>query len=130
MKIRVVTEDFDYHDYLFHMKHFEEYMNDSRCAKEVSDLKKASSAFEIKYNMIADQLAMSKAGKANSTDDIVGYMKDKHTAVKYDKQNHDFVVYNYNSPRYKTITLHKKTLEQYEHIRDRDMLSELPENMN
>ena len=129
MRIKFYNEDFNHNDYLFHMKHFEEYQNDNRCAKEVADLKKASYAFELKYNMIADQLAMSPAGPAYSNDNIVGYMKDKHTAVKYDKTTHDFVVYNYNSPRYKTITLHKKTLIQYEHIRDRDMISELPENI-
>ena len=126
----IINENFDYNDLLSHVKHAVEYKSDERCSNEVFNLLKAIEEFGHKYNIIADQLVMTPAGTSLSNDDIVGYMKDGRTACKYNKLTGDFVAYKHKSPRYKTITLHKKTYDQYLRIRDRDFYSELPENID
>lgn len=128
MKIsNIIKEDFTIENFMKHIKHAFEFSEDERCVEEVKKLKSAVDDFMVKYNEIADDLAKSKAGKANSKENIVGYIDHNGRAVKYNYTTGDYVVYNPNSSRYRTITLHKKTPEQYEKIVTRDFESELPE---
>ena len=51
-------------------------------------------------------------------------------AVKYDKENLDFVIYNPRSSTMKTKSLHKKTYNQYLNTLQRRYAEELPENQD
>lgn len=131
MKVeKILNEKFDYDSLLRHLKHVDEYANDFRCEKEVENLKKAIENFGNKYNHIADALANSFAGKSNSNNKVVGYIQDDGMAVKYDRENLDFVVYNPRSSVMKTKSLHKKTYNQYMNTLQRRYAGELPENQD
>ena len=127
---KILNEKFDYDSLLRYLKHVDEYENDTRCEKEVEELKKAIVNFGNKYNHIADALANSFAGKSNSNSKIVGYIQDDGMAVKYDRENLDFVVYNPRSSTMKTKSLHKKTYNQYLNTLQRRYAEELPENQD
>ena len=126
--MRKIKESFTYDDLLAHVKHAEEYKNDPRCQTEAQNLITAIKSFGIMYNAIADNLANSKAGETTSSDNIVGFVNKEGNYVKYDKSNQDYVVYNPRSPKLKTKTLHKKSIENFNKIVLRDFLEELPEN--
>jgi len=134
MKIKKITEEYDWNNFLKHLKHLEEYKNDERLENITKTLEGQLKAFKNKWDAIADYLSKSVAGKALSDDVIVGYVKSDGRFVKYDKNNNDFVVYtlkgNPKNPKYITISMHKKSLDEYNKIVKRDFFDELPENKN
>ena len=77
-------------------------------------------------------MAKSDCDKAFSDGVIVGYTRQDGRFVKYNKNTNDFVVYtlkgNPKNPRYITISMHKKSLDEYNKIVKRDFFDELPEN--
>ena len=128
IKYNTIDESFEYESLLRHIKHIIEYKDDSRIKNTIKPLERTIFNFAIEYNKIADDLAIQKAGPALSDEDIVGYIDKNDNAVKYDKINHDFVVYNPRSPRLITKTLHKKTYDQYLTHYSKHFKEELPEN--
>lgn len=126
--MKVLKEDFSYENLLKHVKHVIEYKDDVRYEDEALNLIKSIKNFGKKYNYIANMLVITPAGLSYGNDNVVGYLKNNHTAVKYDKINQDFVVYDLNKTVNNIITLHKKTLKQYNSIKERDFYKELPEN--
>ena len=81
--------------------------------------------FKKKYNEIADQLSRKKVDNSMSEDSrYVGFIDKKGRYVKYDRTYNDFLVYRKND----SITLHKKTYQNYLKVRNRDFKSEMPYN--
>lgn len=100
-------------------KHRAEYKYDSRFINI-----KSESDFNILYNKIGDNLSRKKVSPSLSDNRYVGYIDNKGRYVKYDRQYNDYLVYNKSD----TITLHKKTYNQYLKIRNRDFKQEMPYN--
>ena len=125
--IHIIKESFDYDNLLKHIKHIEEYKDDTRFEDTVDSVISAINNFSRFYNAVADELASKNAGKSISdVDNIVGYIRQDGAYAKYNKKTHDFVVYNPTNG--KTITLHKKTWEQYLRQMKGYFKEELPEN--
>lgn len=124
----VIKEEFSYDNLLSHVKHVIQYVDDPRCSKEAKDALKAIEDFGDKYNRIANRLTYEFAESPWNNPDakIVGYLTKDNRCCKYDRETQDFVVYD---PKTKiTITMHKKTPEQFDRILNRDYKDELPEN--
>lgn len=134
LKLQILKEEYDWENYLKHLKHLEEYKDDDRLKSIVSILEGQLIAFKRKWDLIADGLAKSEAGKAFSDDTVIGYIRLDGRFVKYNKDTNDFVVYvmkgNPKNPRYVTISMHKKSLDEYNKIAKRDFYKELPENQS
>lgn len=128
--MRNLSEKFEYDNLVMHLKHIVEYEDDARFRSKVEKLKDAIVSFGNTYDYYADELASSPASSAyDDSADVVGYLGEGNRVVKYDRRTRDFVVYvEKGKNNYVTVTMHKKNERQFQHIRDRDFVSELPEN--
>lgn len=119
--MKVIKEsNFEPDNLLNHVEeHKKQYLYDSRFRNV-----KTENQFNSLYNSIGDKLSRIKVGSSLSDNRFVGYIDKKNRYIKYDRKYQDFVVY---SGKF-TITLHKKTYQQYLNIRRRDFKSEMPYN--
>ena len=120
--MKVIKEsDFSPQNLLKHVdEHGAQYIKDSRFKDVLND----AEAFNKRYNQIANELSHKHVGKSNSKDNYIGYIDKNNNVVKYDTKKHDFVVYD----KKWSITMHKKSRENYDKIRKRDFKKELPYN--
>ena len=122
--IKIINEesDFSQSNLSVHVqKYLMQYKNDPRFKNITSD-----EDFAKKYNEIADKLSRKRVGKSTSLDRYVGYINKDNNRVKYDRYTMDWLIYNFD----KSITLHKKSAEEYDKIRKRDFKKEFPYNVN
>ena len=130
MKIKKINleEEYSNNDFMNHLKHMYEYENDPIYSSLIKQLKDDLTKLKLLWDTTSNVLAKSKAGKSDSDDIIVGYVQKDGRFVKYNKNTNDFLVYTIHGNYIKTRTLHKKTLDEYNKIKNRDFFNELPEN--
>ena len=128
--MKFIFDSVSQHNYDAHTKHIKEYVNDVRCSDYARKAKKALDDFKSKYDNIANTLQSLKAGKSDDiTSSIVGFIQKDGNYVKYDRLNNDYLVYDpNNSISNSTITMFKVNASQYVNRRNKNFLSELPEN--
>lgn len=103
-------------------KHHNQYINDPRFKDAKTD-----DDFNKIYDEIGDKLSRKTVAKSDDVsrkNRYVGFIDKRKRRVKYDKQTEDFIVFA--GPE--TITLHKKTYDQYKNILKRDFGSEFDYN--